>query len=213
MEATAIINEITPLLDWRGLPLDMASLTALAMGLGWASGLRLYALVFTLGVLGRFFAVQLPGGLDVLMHPLVLGVSGLLMLAEFLLDKVPYVDSVWDTIHSFIRIPAGAALVGMMFSDGPAAVTGAAAILGGAVAAGTHFTKAGTRSAINLSPEPFSNWAASLTEDALVPAGLWLAVVHPVAFLVLLAAGTLCAILLLRWIVGGIKALAAQLRG
>ena len=114
-------------------------------------------------------------------------------------------------MHTFIRIPAGAALVTMAFSDSPGAVTAAAAILGGAVAAGAHFTKAGARSSINLSPEPFSNWAASFSEDALVPAGLWLAVVHPVAFLVLLGVATIAAILMLRWIWAGLKALAAAL--
>lgn len=183
MEASAIINEITPLLDWRGLPLDMASLTALAMGLGWASGLRLYALVFTLGVLGRFFAVQLPGGLDVLMHPLVLGVSGMLMLAEFLVDKLPYVDSVWDTIHSFIRIPAGAALAAAVMADQGTAAQMVMMLLGGSLAAGTHLTKAGMRAAINTSPEPVSNVTASLGEDALTAAGLWTLFNYPVWFL------------------------------
>lgn len=183
MEATAIINEITPLLDWSGLPLDMASLTALAMGLGWASGLRLYALVFTLGVLGRFFAVQLPGGLDVLMHPLVLSVSGVLMLAEFLVDKVPYVDSLWDTIHSFIRIPAGAALAAAVMAEQGTAAQMVMMLLGGSLAAGTHLTKAGMRAAINTSPEPVSNVSASLGEDALAAGGLWTLFNYPVWFL------------------------------
>lgn len=187
--------------------------TALALALAWGAGVRVYAVLFLCGLAGRMGWIELPGSLSLLSHPLVLGASGFMLAAEFLADKFPWIDSVWDAAHTFIRIPAGAALVGMMFSDGPAAVTGAAAILGGAVAAGTHFTKAGARSAINVSPEPFSNWAASLAEDVLVPAGLWLAVVHPVVFLALLAAGTLCAILLLRWIAGGIEALSARLRG
>jgi hypothetical protein len=187
--------------------------TALALALAWGAGVRVYAVLFLCGLAGRMGWIELPGSLALLSHPLVLGASGFMLAAEFLADKFPWIDSVWDAAHTFIRIPAGAALVGMMFSDGPAAITGAAAILGGAVAAVSHFTKAGARSAINLSPEPFSNWAASLTEDVLVPAGLWLAVVHPVAFLALLAAGALCALLLLRWIAGGIKAMAARLRG
>lgn len=156
--------------------------------------------------------LELPGQLSVLAHPLVLGTSGFMLAVEFFADKLPWLDSVWDAVHTFIRIPAGAALVAMAFGDSPAAVTAAAAILGGAVAAGTHFTKAGSRSAINLSPEPFSNWAASLIEDALAPAGLWLALVHPVYFLVLLALGAVAAILMLRWIWAGLKALAARLR-
>jgi hypothetical protein len=187
--------------------------TALALALAWGAGVRVYAVLFLCGLAGRMGWVELPGSLALLSHPLVLGASGFMLAAEFLADKFPWIDSVWDAVHTFIRIPAGAALVGMMFSDGPAAVTGAAAILGGAVAAGTHFTKAGARSAINMSPEPFSNWGASLAEDALVPAGLWLALTHPAAFLALLAAGTLCALLLLRWIAGGIRDLSARLRG
>lgn len=156
--------------------------------------------------------LELPGQLSLLAHPLVLGASGFMLAVEFCADKLPWLDSVWDAAHTFVRVPAGAALVAMAFGDSPGAVTAAAAILGGAVAAGTHFTKAGSRSAINLSAEPFSNWAASLVEDALVPAGLWLAFVHPVSFLVLLALGAIAVILMLRSIWGGLKALAARLR-
>jgi hypothetical protein len=115
-------------------------------------------------------------------------------------------------VHTFIRIPAGAALAAMAVNDGTAAMPVVAAILGGAVAAGSHFTKAGARSAINTSPEPFSNWAASFTEDVAVPAGLWLAIAYPAVFLVLLAVGAVCAVLLLRWILGGLGALARRLR-
>lgn len=135
-ELGAALEGLRPLLDWRGLPVDMASLTALAMGLGWASGLRLYALVFTLGALGRFAGVQLPGGLEVLTHPLVLGVSGLLVAVEFLADKIPYVDSLWDSVHTFIRIPAGAALAAAVMGDQGAAMQVAMALLGGGLAAG-----------------------------------------------------------------------------
>ena len=155
--------------------------------------------------------IDLPGNLSLLSHPLVLGTSGFMLAVEFLADKVPWIDSAWDAVHTFIRSPAGAALVAMAFSEDPGAVTAAAAILVGAVTAGAHFAKAGARSAINLSPEPFSNWAASFAEDALVPAGLWLAVAHPVTFLVLLGAGTIAAILMLRWILKGLAALGARL--
>ena len=185
---------------------------ALALALAWGAGIRVYAVLFLCGLAGSMGWIELPGKLSVLSHPLVLGASGLMLAVEFFADKVPWLDSVWDAVHTFIRIPAGAALVAMAFSDDSGAVTAAAAILGGAVAAGAHFTKAGARSAINLSPEPFSNWAASFAEDAAVPAGLWLAVVHPVAFLALLAAGLVCALILVRWILAGLKALLLRLR-
>ena len=185
---------------------------ALALALAWGAGIRVYAVLFLCGLASRMGWLELPGNLSVLAHPLVLGASGLMLAVEFFADKIPWVDSVWDAVHTFIRIPAGAALVAMAFGDGPGAVTAAAAILGGAVTAGAHFSKAGARSALNLSPEPFSNWAASFTEDAAVPAGLWLAVFHPIVFLVLLAAAAVAAILLLRWILIGLKALVARLR-
>lgn len=185
---------------------------ALALALAWGAGIRVYAVLFLCGLAGWRGWIELPGGLSVLAHPLVLGASGFMLAVEFLADKVPWIDSVWDAVHTFIRIPAGAALVAMAFGGDSGAVTAVAAILGGAVAAGAHFTKAGARAAINASPEPFSNWAASLGEDVLVPAGLWLAFTHPAAFLMLLCAATIAAILTLRWIWFGLKALAARLR-
>jgi hypothetical protein len=185
---------------------------ALALALAWGAGIRAYAVLFLCGLSGRLGWIELPGDLALLSHPLVLGTSGFMLAVEFFADKLPWLDSAWDAVHTFIRIPAGAALVAMAFGDTPGAVAAAAAILGGTVAAGAHFTKAGARSALNLSPEPFSNWAASLGEDLLVPAGLWLALVHPVAFLVLLGAGTVAAILMLRWIWRGLEAIAARLR-
>jgi hypothetical protein len=183
MDVSTLTNEIRPLLDWSGLPLDLASLAALAAGLGWASGLRLYGLVFALGLLERFAGVQLPGGLDVLAHPLVLGLSGMLLLVEFLADKLPYIDSLWDGVHTFIRIPAGAALAAAVMSDQGAAAQVAMALLGGGLAAGTHLAKAGARAAINTSPEPVSNVTASLGEDMLTAGGLWLLFTHPAWFL------------------------------
>jgi hypothetical protein len=185
---------------------------ALALALAWGAGIRVYVVLFACGLAGKMGWLDLPGQMAILSHPLVLGASGFMVAVEFLADKVPWIDSLWDAVHTFIRIPAGAALAAMVLGDGTNAVPVAAAILGGAVAAGSHFTKAGARGAINASPEPFSNWAASLTEDAAVPVGLWLAVAHPVAFLVLLAAGILCALVLLRWILGGLKALLLRLR-
>jgi Domain of unknown function (DUF4126) len=135
-----------------------------------------------------------------------------MLAAEFFADKLPWLDSVWDAVHTFIRIPAGAALVAMAVGGDSAAVTAAAVVLGGTVAAGAHFTKAGARGAINLSPEPFSNWSASFAEDALVPAALWLAVAHPVAFLVLFAMGALAALFLLRWLWRGLRAAAGRVK-
>jgi len=114
---------------------------------------------------------------------------------------------VWDAAHSFIRIPAGAALAAAVFGDSGTAVALAAAILGGTLAAGAHLAKAGTRAAINTSPEPFTNWTASLAEDAIVPFGLWLAVAHPIAFFVLLALFLVAAALLVRLIWRGLRRL------
>lgn len=186
--------------------------TALALALAWGAGVRVYVVLFLCGLAGRLGWLDLPGHLSLLAHPLVLGASGFMLAVEFLADKLPWLDSLWDAAHTFIRIPAGAALVAMAFGGDSAAVTAAAAVLGGAVAAGAHLTKAGARSAINLSPEPFSNWAASLAEDALVPAGLWLAVAHPVAFLVVLALAAVGAVLMLQTIWRGLAALARRLR-
>ena len=179
----AQLEGLQPLLDWRGLPLDLASLTALAAGLGWASGLRLYALVFVLGALGRFGGVSLPGGLELLTHPLVLGASGLMLVVEFFADKLPWLDSLWDAAHTFIRIPAGAALAAAVMGDQGAGLQIVAALLGGSLAAGTHLAKAGTRAAINTSPEPLSNIAASLGEETLFASGLWMLLSQPLLFL------------------------------
>lgn len=160
---------------------------ALAGGLAWASGIRLYAAIFIVGLLGRLGYVHLPNDLVLLEHNWVLGASGIMLVAEFLADKVPGFDSIWDSIHTFIRIPLGAMLAwGAMGDQGPA-LQMAAGILGGAIAGGTHLVKAGTRAAINTSPEPFTNWTASAGEDGLLLGGLWLVFAHPAVFLVLLA--------------------------
>ena len=182
---------------------------AIAAALAWGSGLRAYAVVFAVGLAGALGWVELPEHLRLLQHPLVLGASGLMTAVEFFADKIPWLDSVWDTVHSFIRIPAGAALAAAVFGDSGSAVALAAAILGGTLTAGVHLAKAGTRAAINASPEPFTNWTASLAEDAMVPAGLWLAVVHPIAFFVLLFLFLVGAVLLLRFIWRGLRRLFA----
>lgn len=166
---------------------DTWQLVALAATLGWASGLRLYAVLFIVGAAGHLGWVELPGGLAVLSHPYVLWASGVMCAVEFLTDKVPGVDSAWDLVQTFIRIPAGAALAASVFGDASTATMLAAAILGGTLAAGSHATKAGSRVLINTSPEPFSNWAASFGEELAVGTVLWLAFAHPVAALVVIA--------------------------
>jgi len=167
---------------------DTWQLLALAAAVGWASGIRLYAVLFILGGLAYLHWIELPGGLALLAHPWVLAASGFMFFVEFFADKIPGVDTLWDTVHTFIRIPAGAALAASVFGDSSAAATLAAAILGGTLAAGSHFAKAGSRAAINLSPEPFSNWAASFGEELAVGTVLWLAFAYPLAALVVLAA-------------------------
>jgi len=182
---------------------------AIAAALAWGSGLRAYAVIFALGLAGAAGWLELPEHLRLLQHPLVLGASGLMTAVEFFADKLPWLDTVWDAVHSFIRIPAGAALAAAVFGDSGAAVALAAAILGGSLAAGVHLAKSGTRAALNTSPEPVSNWTASLTEDAVVPVGLWLAFVHPVLFLILLAAFLVAIAFLLRFIWRGLQRLFA----
>jgi len=169
------------------LPFDTAQLLAIAAALGWASGLRLYAVVFFTGLAGWLGWVQLPSGLQVLQHPLVLGASGLMLAVEFFADKIPGLDSLWDAVHTFIRIPAGMALAAGVFGGDSAVWTTIAALLGGTLAATSHAAKATTRAAVNASPEPFSNIALSLLGDAAVPTMLWLAFSHPVWFFVALA--------------------------
>jgi hypothetical protein len=173
---------------------------ALAAGLAWASGLRLYVVLFLVGIAGYFDWIVLPVHLEVLAHPLVLGVSGTLAVAEFFADKIPGFDSLWDAVHSFIRIPAGALLaagsVGGLGDDSLPLMI-AAGLIGGTITAGSHFTKAGSRVAINHSPEPFSNWTASLFEDFAAPGIVWLAVAAPVLLLIALVFAVLFALWLL----------------
>lgn len=198
------VKQLSALLDWRDIPLDLPSLAALAAGLGWASGLRLYGLVFILGALSRFAGVQLPGGLEVLAHPLVLGVSCLLLFVEFFADKIPWLDSVWDTFHTFIRIPAGAALAAAVFGDQSGAWQLAMGLMGGSLAATTHFAKAGTRALVNTSPEPVSNVITSLAEDGIFMGGMWMLLSHPILFLGALGVFIVLAIgvLVLLWKMG-----------
>jgi hypothetical protein len=159
---------------------------ALASLLAWASGLRLYLVIFVVGLAASFGYVALPDGLKVLAHPYVIGAAGLLLVVEFLADKFPGLDSAWDGLHTFIRIPAGALLAAGATGDTVSALTVAAGLIGGTITAGTHFTKAGSRAVINTSPEPVTNWAASFAEEAMVLGGIWLAFAYPWLFLALL---------------------------
>jgi len=178
--------------------LDMPQLLALAAALGWASGVRLYLVVLLTGLAGYLGWVQLPGGLQLLAHPVVLVASGFMVFVEFFADKIPGLDSLWDMVHTVIRIPAGAALAAGVFGADHAAMALVAALLGGGFAATAHAVKATTRAAINTSPEPFSNIGASLVEDGMVPTSLWLAVAHPLVFGILFVAVLVFSVWLIR---------------
>jgi len=167
--------------------LDTTQLVALAAALGWASGLRLYAVLLITGLVGYAGWVQLPGGLQVLQHPAVLAASGFMFVLEFLADKVPGLDSLWDLIHTVVRIPAGAALAAAVFGADQGTAALLAALLGGTLAATSHGAKATLRAAANTSPEPFSNIGLSLLGDAVVPSVLWLAFAHPLAAIAVVA--------------------------
>ena len=161
-------------------------LLALAAALGWASGVRLYAAVFLVGLAGYFGLIDLPHGLQVLQHPGVLAASGFMCFVEFFADKIPLVDSMWDMVHTVIRIPAGAALAAGALGADSQAMGWIAALLGGSLAATSHAAKLTTRAAVNTSPEPFSNIAVSLFEDGFVVFMLWLSATHPLLFAIAL---------------------------
>jgi hypothetical protein len=158
---------------------------ALTMGVAWASGINLYASVAMLGIMGSLGYVDLPESMSVVQDPLVIVAAAFMYCVEFVADKTPGVDTGWDALHTFIRIPAGAMLAAGAVGDVSPALSVAAGLLGGGVAAATHATKAGTRVLINTSPEPFTNWFASFAEDIAVFAGLWAALNHPAIFLAL----------------------------
>jgi hypothetical protein len=192
---------------------DTWQLVALAASIGWASGLRLYAVLFIVGGLGYLGWVDLPGGLQVLAHPYVLAASGFMCFVEFFADKIPGIDSLWDVVHTLVRIPAGAALAASVFGDSSSATMIAAAILGGTLAAGSHLAKTGSRAVINTSPEPFSNWAASFGEELAVGTVLWLAFSHPIAALVVVLVLTVVAIWLIPKLWRMIGRIFARVRG
>ena len=170
---------------------------ALTMGASWASGVNLYAALLVLGLGGISGNIDLPPGLEVLENPMVIGAAGLMYFVEFFIDKTPGADSAWDAISTFIRLPAGAMLAAGAVGDVTPALEIAAGIMGGGLAATSHATKAGTRLLINTSPEPVTNWTASITEDLLVLGGLWTALNHPVIFIILMVIFIISAIFIL----------------
>lgn len=189
---------------------QLTQLIALTMGVAWASGINLYATLLSLGLMGQMGYVELPVELTVLSDPLVIMASGLMYMVEFVADKTPGVDSSWDAIHTFIRIPAGALLAAGMVGEVGLAAELAAAIVGGTLTSGAHLTKASSRLIINTSPEPVSNWTASFAEDIAVFAGLWAALNHPILFLVLLIVFIIFVVYMLPRLLKAIKTLLAK---
>ncbi|MBU6261107.1 MAG: DUF4126 domain-containing protein [Burkholderiales bacterium] len=195
------------------MDLDLPHLAAIAAALGWASGLRLYAVVFLTGAAGYLGWVPLPAGLHLLQTPLVLGASFAMLVLEFCADKIPGFDTLWDTIHTFIRIPAGAALAAGVFGGDHESWSLVAALLGGTLAATAHAAKTTTRAAVNTLPEPFSNIGLSLLGDAAVPGMLWLSWSHPALFFVALAASIVLALVLTVVLFRFLRRLLARLGG
>ena len=191
--------------------MDITQTIALTMGVAWASGINLYAAILMLGYLGSTGNMDLPPELQILTNPVVMLAAGVMYCIEFFADKVPGVDTGWDVIQTFIRIPAGAVLAAGAVGDVGSAAQLAAAIAGGSLAAGSHLTKAGSRVLINTSPEPFTNWLASVGEDVAVIAGLWTALHHPLLFLLLLAVFIVLMIWLLPRIWRGVRKVLAFL--
>jgi len=192
--------------------MDTVQYIALSMGIAWASGINLYAAVFMLGYLGSTGNIDLPPELMVVTDPLVMTAAGLMYCVEFFADKTPGIDTAWDSLHTFIRIPLGAVLAMSAVGDTTPAVELAAFLVGGSLTAATHATKAGGRVIINTSPEPVSNWFASLGEDILVVVGIWTALTHPWVFVVFLALFIILMAWLLPRIWCGIKRIYSSLR-
>ena len=192
--------------------MDALSTLALIAGLGWASGVRLYAVIFFLGVLQHAGVLALPHDLALLAHPAVMVVSGLLFFAEFFADKVPGLDSLWDAVHTFIRIPGGALLAAAAVAQGDPGLALAAGLLGGVFAASAHFAKAGGRVLINASPEPVTNWMASFSEDALAIGVVWSAFKFPLLLLTGLALFVVAVLLLAPRLIRGVRSVFAAIR-
>src|SRR5262245_56319373 len=190
---------------------------SLAMGTAWTSGINLYATVAALGIARQLELIHLPPGLEVLAHPAVIAVACVMYVIEFFADKVPFVDSGWDVLHTFIRIPAGAILAARAVGDVNPALELTALLAGGTVALAAHGTKATVRLAVNASPEPFSNWVASVSEDVVALGGIWMIFHHPIVMLLLVISFTVFAAWLIprlfRLAKRGFVAVRAHLRG
>src|ERR1044072_5799986 len=193
--------------------MSLFSTLALAMGASWVSGINLYASVATLGLLGRFANLQLPGELTVLTNWWVISVAAALYVIEFVADKIPIIDSAWDAIHTFIRVPAGAVLAGATFGDFDKSVQAVAFLIGGGLALSSHGTKAATRAVINTSPEPVSNIAASLLEDVVAIGSVVLAAYYPIILIVVVLIGLIISIVVLPKIIKYFRAIIGKLRG
>ena len=192
--------------------MDTVQYIALSMGVAWASGINLYAAVLMLGYLGSTGNIDLPPEMMVVTDPLVMSAAGLMYCVEFFADKTPGVDTAWDSLHTFIRIPLGAVLAMSAVGEMSPAVELAAFLAGGSLTAATHATKAGSRVIINSSPEPVSNWVTSLGEDFLVITGMWAALTHPLVFVVFLILFIILMIWLLPKIWRGIKRIISTLK-
>ncbi|HYW72686.1 MAG TPA: DUF4126 domain-containing protein [Pyrinomonadaceae bacterium] len=192
--------------------MDFISTLAVSMGASWVSGINLYATVVTLGLLGRFAHLKLPGELDALTNWWVIGVALFMFVIEFIADKIQFVDSIWDVIHTFIRIPAGAILAATAFGDFDKRIQVIALLVGGGLALSSHGTKAATRALINTSPEPFSNIAASLTEDVIAVVGVLLALFAPVLVFVLIGLGLAFSIWLLPRVIRFFRSVTRRVR-
>ncbi len=192
---------------------QLISPIAIAMGASWVSGINLYASVATLGLLGRFAHLQLPGELEVLTSWWVIGVAIALYVVEFVADKVPYVDSTWDVIHTFIRVPAGAVLAASAFGDFEKSIQVIALLLGGGLALSSHGTKAATRAMLNASPEPVSNVVASIVEDILAVLSIIASVFLPVLLFLIVGVGLVLSFLVFNRILRFLRQVARSIRG
>ena len=193
--------------------MSLFSILALAMGASWVSGINLYASVATLGLLGRFANLQLPGELTVLTNWWVISVAAALYVIEFVADKIPIIDSAWDAIHTFIRVPAGAVLAGATFGDFDKGVQAVAFLIGGGLALSSHGTKAATRAVINTSPEPVSNITASLLEDVVAIGSVFLAAFYPIILIIVVLIGLIFSIIVLPKIIRYFRTIIGKIRG
>jgi Domain of unknown function (DUF4126) len=184
--------------------MDLGTL-GFAMGSAWLSGINLYVTVLTLGLLQRFHLVTLPGDLGYLSHTWVLSTAGVLYLVQFVADKIPAIDSVWDMVHTFIRVPAGAVLAATAFAHFDPAIRLIALLVGGGIALSSHGTKTATRLAANASPEPVSNIVLSLLGDALTLGGTLLMAIHPAVLVAIVLVALVVSVLLFRWLLRSFK--------